>query len=188
METGHESQTAIIVCTGRALAHGATPVGRFTDPTALHLLPPAARARVERFRAGTAPTRVSERLKRAHLAGLSKMMVARTVESTTPSGHGRRRRWSSSGPDSTGERGACRAARRDVFEVDHPDSQRDKRSRVGAAQRPSRRPLRAGRLRTRRAGRGARESRPRSVEADDVDLGRRGDVPRAPGHRGDASA
>src|SRR5262245_20529004 len=79
MKPGHGSQTAVLVCMGRAVAHGATTVSRFADPTAFALLPDDARARVERFRAGDAPKGVRARLEHAHLEKLSKVMVARTV-------------------------------------------------------------------------------------------------------------
>ena len=130
METGHESQTAITVCTGRALAHGATSVGRFTDPTALNLLPPAARARVESIRAGTAATSVGERLKRAHLAGLSKMMVARTVAIDDALRSVQSPQVVILGAGLDGRAWRMPELRdRVVFEVDHPDSQRTKRER-----------------------------------------------------------
>lgn len=139
MEPGRGSQTAVLVCMGRALAHGATSVTRFSDPTALALLPDDARERVARQRAGTPPKGVRGRLQRAHLFGLSRMMVARTVAiddavrgCLTPqvvilgAGHDGR---------------AWRMAElRDtvVFEVDHPDTQREKRQRIGALTRAAR--------------------------------------------------
>jgi hypothetical protein len=39
MTPGRESQTAVMVCMGRAAAHQRTSVARFSDPTALALLP-----------------------------------------------------------------------------------------------------------------------------------------------------
>ena len=41
MQPGRESQTAVMVAMGRAAAHGITPVTRFSDPTAMVLLPAA---------------------------------------------------------------------------------------------------------------------------------------------------
>ena len=52
MQPGRESQTAVMVCMARAMAHGRTTASAFADPTALALLPDDARQRVERFRAG----------------------------------------------------------------------------------------------------------------------------------------
>lgn len=130
MESGRESRTAVTVCTGRALAHGATPVGRFTDPTAFTLLPGDARARVERFRAGKARKGVLGRLEHAHLASLSKMMVARTVaiDDAVRGVESAQLVILGAGLDGRAWR---MPELRDVvvFEVDHPDSQRTKRER-----------------------------------------------------------
>jgi methyltransferase (TIGR00027 family) len=105
-------------------------VGRFTDPTALHLLPPADRARVESFRAGTAPTGVRERWKRVHLAGLSKMMVARTVAIDEALRAAASPQVVILGAGLDGRAWRMSELRdRVVFEVDHPDSQRTKRER-----------------------------------------------------------
>jgi methyltransferase (TIGR00027 family) len=132
MKPGQGSKTAVLVCMGRAIAHGRT-AARFADPTALALLPDDARARVERIRAGTAPVSLRARLEHAYLGRQSQMMVARTVaiddavrEAASPQlvilGAGLDgRAWRM--PE------LCDVV---VFEVDHPDSQRDKRARVGA--------------------------------------------------------
>jgi hypothetical protein len=40
MKRGVESQTAVLVCMARELAHQRTPVAALSDPTALPLLPP----------------------------------------------------------------------------------------------------------------------------------------------------
>jgi methyltransferase (TIGR00027 family) len=133
MKPGRESQTAVLVCMGRAAAHGTTSVANFSDPTALALLPSGARRRVERFHSGPRPRGPRERLAHAFLAQRARMMVARTVAI-----------------DDAVRDAACpqvvilgagldgRAWRmpelRDttVFEVDHPDSQRGKQTRVAA--------------------------------------------------------
>jgi hypothetical protein len=73
MRSGQESQTAVMVCMARALGHGAPWAARFTDPTALALLPDDARARVEAIRAGTPPRGVRERLQRRMTAGRARM-------------------------------------------------------------------------------------------------------------------
>jgi methyltransferase (TIGR00027 family) len=118
---------------GRALAHGTTTAAKFSDPTALALLPDDARRRVERARAGTPPSGLRERFARAYLRRQSQMMVARTIAIDdavrgTPAAQ----------LVILGAGLAGRAWRmpelRDVvvFEVDHPDSQRTKRARAGA--------------------------------------------------------
>src|ERR1043166_7907587 len=79
MKPGIESQTAVLVCMGRAAAHGATSVAQFQDPTAFALLPESAQRRVQRFRQGGVPSGFRDRFRHEHLARESKMMVARTV-------------------------------------------------------------------------------------------------------------
>jgi methyltransferase (TIGR00027 family) len=117
----------------RALAHERTSVAAFRDPVALALLPDESRARVERARAGVPPVGRRERLERAFMEQRAHMMVARTVEidaavreAPTPQVvilgaglDGRAWRMQELGD-------------RVVFEVDHPDSQRDKRARVAS--------------------------------------------------------
>lgn len=139
MKTGQESQTAVWVCMARAMAHDRTPVTRFSDPTALVLLPEDARAQVEKARSKDPPASLGERMTREVLAGRTGMMVARTVEI-----------------DDAIRAAPCpqvvilgagldgRAWRMPelhdsvVFEVDHPDSQRRKRERAGALIRAAR--------------------------------------------------
>ena len=133
MKSGRESQTAVMVAAARAAAHGRTAGVDFQDPTAMVLLPDEARRRVEDFRAGVAPKDLRGRLSRAFFDKRAKMMVPRTVaidEAVRAAG----------APQVVilGAGLDGRAWRmpelRDVtvFEVDHPDSQRDKRERIGA--------------------------------------------------------
>ncbi|MBO0857067.1 MAG: SAM-dependent methyltransferase [Chloracidobacterium sp.] len=133
MKPGHGSRTAVLVCMGRAIADGTTTESRFSDPTALALLPDDMRDRVEIFRVGGAPKGIRGRLNHTHLEKLSKVMVARTVaiddavrEAASPqlvilgAGlDGRAWRMPELGETT-------------VFEVDHPDTQREKRGRVAA--------------------------------------------------------
>jgi len=118
---------------GRAVAHGMTTESRFADPTALALLPDDARARVERFRVDAAPKGIRGRLEHIYLDRQSKVMVARTVaiddavrEASSPqlvilgAGlDGRAWRMPELGETT-------------VFEVDHPDTQREKQDRIAA--------------------------------------------------------
>jgi methyltransferase (TIGR00027 family) len=139
MERTKGSQTAVLVCMGRALAHGRTDVGRFSDPTAFTLLPDDARTSVTRLRAGAAPKGVRQHLQREYLDRNSKMMVARTIaidEAVRDAG--------SPQVVILGAGLDGRAWRmpelRDVtvFEVDHPASQQDKRARVDPLTRTAR--------------------------------------------------
>ena len=131
MKPGQASQTAVIVCMGRAAAHGTTSVARFSDPTASALLPAEARARVERFRAGVAEGGLRGKLARTFLDRRAKMMVTRTVAIDDAV-----RAVASPQVVILGAGLDGRAWRmpelRDaiVFEVDHPDSQRDKQTRI----------------------------------------------------------
>ncbi len=133
MKPGTESQTAVMVCMGRAMAHGRSTVAKFEDATALALLPDEARARVERFRAGVAPRSRFEALRRAFAEARSKMMVVRTVavDEAVRAAGAPQLVILGAGLDGRAWR---MPELRDVtvFEVDHPDSQRRKRERASA--------------------------------------------------------
>jgi methyltransferase (TIGR00027 family) len=127
VKPGQASQTAVLVAMGRAAAHGRTSATAFSDPTALLLLPPEARARVERYRSAKQPQGFRDRIFEHRI----KMMVVRTVAIdeavrgvTSPQvvilGAGLDgRAWRM--PE---------LANSVVFEVDHPDTQREKRARI----------------------------------------------------------
>lgn len=116
---------------GRAMAHATKAVPRFDDPIAIALLPEDARARVARALSNEPPKALRARMERGYLRRQAVTMGVRTVaiddavrEVTSPQlvvlGAGLDAR-------------AWRMLElRDVvvFEVDHPDSQRDKRARV----------------------------------------------------------
>jgi methyltransferase (TIGR00027 family) len=133
MKQGMESQTAVYVAMGRAMAHGTTSATRFTDPTALALLPEDARRQVERARTGTPPSGLRERLSRALLRQRSKGMVVRTIaiDDAVRGAPSEQLVILGAGLDGRAWR---MPELRDVivFEVDHPDSQRAKRARAGA--------------------------------------------------------
>jgi len=139
MKPGRASQTAVYVCAARALAQGMTSVARFSDPTALVLLPEAARARVERIRAEGEPKTLRQKLARASLDTRSKMMVVRTVaiDDGVRAAGAPQLVILGAGLDGRAWR---MSELRDVtvFEVDHPDSQREKRARVGKLQQVAR--------------------------------------------------
>jgi methyltransferase (TIGR00027 family) len=128
-----------MVCAARAAAHGRTDVAAFADPTALALLPEDARRRTEQLRAGVPPKGLRERLGYTFIEKRSKMMVARTVaiddairDAASPQvvilGAGLDgRAWRMS-----------ELADVTVFEVDHPDSQREKRARAASLKQAAR--------------------------------------------------
>jgi methyltransferase (TIGR00027 family) len=142
MKPGVESQTAVLVCMGRAAAHGASSVVKFQDPTAFALLPEEARRRVQRFREGGVPPGLRARIEHEHLARESKMMVARTVaiDEAVRSAAAPQLVILGAGLDGRAWR---MSELRDavVFEVDHPDSQRQKQAR-GAALTPAAKEIR----------------------------------------------
>jgi|SRR5882724_7597661 len=131
MKKGSASKTAEYVCMGRALAHGLLLPGRFDDPTALLLLPDDAQRQVKKQRAGRAPASFRERLRNEYLKTQAMMMVARTVAIDDAIVAARLPQVVILGAGLDG-RAWRMAALRDVsvFEVDHPDSQREKRERV----------------------------------------------------------
>jgi methyltransferase (TIGR00027 family) len=116
---------------GRAVAHGVTDAVGFSDPTALSLLPEDARERVVRFRDGVPAKGLRERLESVWLDGRSNMMVARTVaiDEAVRASSAAQVVILGAGLDGRAWR---MPELRDVvvFEVDHPDSQREKRARA----------------------------------------------------------
>jgi methyltransferase (TIGR00027 family) len=133
MKAGRESPTAIAVCVGRAMAHGRTPLARFADPTALALLPEKDRKRVERLRDDASQRTLGGRLQRAVIDGQARMVVARTVviDDAVRAAGAPQLVILGAGLDGRAWRlSELRDAT--VFEVDHPDSQRQKKARAAA--------------------------------------------------------
>jgi methyltransferase (TIGR00027 family) len=127
MKAGQGSQTAVWVCMARAYAHGRT-IDKFSDPTALALLPDEAREKIEKLRAGTPLEDPAERMM---LEGRTAMMIARTVEiddAIRSAAHPQVVILGAGLDGRAWRMPELRDAR--VFEVDHPDSQRDKRARL----------------------------------------------------------
>jgi methyltransferase (TIGR00027 family) len=117
---------------GRAAAHGRTTVARFADPTAIALLPEDARQRVERFRAATTPPAgFRARMAWGYLDRLSHVMVARTVaiDDAIRAAAAPQIVILGAGLDGRAWR-MPELASTVVFEVDHPDSQAQKRAGV----------------------------------------------------------
>src|SRR5215470_12522585 len=133
MKPGRGSRTAVLVCMGRAVAHEMTTESRFADPTAFALLPDEARARVERFRAGAAPKGIRAHFEHNYLDTQSKVMVARTVaiDDAVRGASSPQLVILGAGLDGRAWR-MPELGGTTVFEVDHPDTQREKRERVAA--------------------------------------------------------
>jgi methyltransferase (TIGR00027 family) len=128
------SRTAVLVCQGRAAAHGRLAVGTFADPTALPLLREAERAVVERVRAGEPPRDWRERLDYELVQATAEGMATRTVAIDEAGAERRPTQVVILGAGLDGRAWRMAAlAEADVYEVDHPASQDDKRDRVACA-------------------------------------------------------
>jgi methyltransferase (TIGR00027 family) len=125
------SSTAVLVCQGRATAHGRYAVGRFSDPVAHALLDPHERQVVDQVRAGEVPTDASERLAYEMVRHTGTTMVPRTVaiDDAIRAAAADQLVLLGAGLDARGWRMPELHATT-VFEVDHPASQRDKLRRV----------------------------------------------------------
>lgn len=117
----------------RAVANGTTPVAAFSDPTALALLPEGERDQVERYRSGAPPRNRRERIRRVFLEKRSHMMVARTVaiDDAVRAAASPQVVILGAGLDGRAWR-MPELGNALVFEVDHPDTQREKVARVRA--------------------------------------------------------
>jgi methyltransferase (TIGR00027 family) len=131
MQKGQASKTAELVCIGRAVAHGAVGVGRFEDPTALQLLSDEGRRRVERIRDGRPAPNLMARFEQMYFRTQAAVMVARTVAIDDAIRSAALPQLVLLGAGLDGRAWRMRELRPvSVFEVDHPDSQRDKRERA----------------------------------------------------------
>jgi methyltransferase (TIGR00027 family) len=122
----------VLVCQGRAAAHGRIAPERFADPTAMTMLRTDERVPVEQLRAGTAPRGARERLDFETVRASAEVVVPRTVaiDEAVQALAAPQLVILGAGLDGRvwrmAELGGVEA-----FEVDHPASQRDKRERVG---------------------------------------------------------
>jgi len=139
MQEGRASQTAVMVCMGRAIAHLEGTVPGFSDPTALPLLPDEARARVERFRRGPPPSTARERFAHRFLERRAQMMAIRTVAIDQAAREARAPQVVILGAGLDGRAWRMPELREAiVFEVDHPDTQREKVARAASLVRTAR--------------------------------------------------
>jgi methyltransferase (TIGR00027 family) len=131
MDPEEASRTAVLVCQGRALAHGRMAIGRFNDPTAIALLRGGERAPVERARMGVPPRPWGERVEYEMLRASAEVMVPRTIaiDDAVRARPAPQLVILGAGLDGRAWR-MSELASVAVFEVDRPASQRDKRDRV----------------------------------------------------------
>jgi methyltransferase (TIGR00027 family) len=73
------SHTAVLVCQGRAAAHGRIAPDRFADPTAMTMLRDDERAEVQRVREGEAPRDLPSRMAYELVRGGAEIVAPRTV-------------------------------------------------------------------------------------------------------------
>lgn len=141
-DDGRASRTAVLVCQGRAVADGRSAPGRFADPVAMTLLDEPERAMVQRVRDGVPPQGWSDRLEFEMVRASAEVIVPRTVaiDDAIRARSAPQLVIVGAGLDSRAWR-LPELADVEVFEVDHPASQRDKQTRLGD------RPALAGALR-----------------------------------------
>lgn len=131
MKPGRASRTAELVCMGRAVANINVPFPGFADPTALELLPENARVRVARATAPERPKGLRANVERGYLLKQSAFMALRTaaIDDAIRDVAAPQVVILGAGLDGRAWR-MPELARAIVFEVDHPDTQRDKRART----------------------------------------------------------
>jgi methyltransferase (TIGR00027 family) len=164
MRTRRASRTAVLVCQGRAAADGLVAPDRFLGATSFALLRDEERVPVGWVRTGMPPRDWGDRLTFEMVLGSAEVMVARTmaIDEAVRSRPSPQLVILGAGLDDRAWR-MPELTEVDVFEVDHPASQQDKRDRVGDL-----------------------EPRARSVRFVPVDLSRDrlADALAAAGHRG----
>ncbi|MFB6960833.1 class I SAM-dependent methyltransferase [Streptomyces sp. NPDC056309] len=128
------SRTAVLVCQGRAAANGRAATDQFADPVAIGLLRVAERTPVDEVRANTPPEGWQERTVYESVRACAEVVVPRTVAIDKAL----RARVTGqlvilgAGLDTRAWR-LPELAQTDVWEVDHPASQQDKRARLAEA-------------------------------------------------------
>ncbi|MEV0715229.1 class I SAM-dependent methyltransferase [Asanoa sp. NPDC050611] len=137
VETAHASRTAVLVCQGRAAAHGLVAPERFADPTALPLLREDERMPVRWVRDGRTPKEWRARIDFETVKAITELMVPRTVaiDDALRERPGPQVVILGAGLDGRAWR-MPELADAAVFEVDQPASQADKRARAAALTGP----------------------------------------------------
>ncbi|MEU4152653.1 class I SAM-dependent methyltransferase [Streptomyces sp. NPDC026659] len=128
------SRTAVLVCQGRAAADGRFAVGRFGDAVAVRLLRAAEREAVDEVRAGMPPEGWRARTVYESVRACAEVVVPRTVaiDDALRARVAGRLVILGAGLDTRAWR-LTELAETDVWEVDHPASQQDKRARLAEA-------------------------------------------------------
>ncbi|MBL1076523.1 class I SAM-dependent methyltransferase [Nocardia sp. 2] len=129
------SRTAILVCQGRAAADGRLAAGRFADPLAVELLTEDERGIVGLVRARTKPKGFADAVEYELLTATAEVMAARTVvidDALREKGN-QQLVILGAGLDARAWR-MPELASVEVFEVDQPASQGEKRERMGERQ------------------------------------------------------
>jgi methyltransferase (TIGR00027 family) len=131
MQARQGSRTAVLVCQGRAAAHGRIASGEFADPTALPMLRPDERAPVEQVRAGGPPQGAAARVEYEMVRASAEVVVPRTVaiDAAVRARPTPQAVILGAGLDGRAWR-LTELAAAEVYEVDHPASQQGKRDRV----------------------------------------------------------
>jgi methyltransferase (TIGR00027 family) len=134
MEDNRASYTAVLVCQARAAADGRIATQRFADPVAMALLTEQESAVVRQVR-DEAPPQGSARLNYERVRGASVVLVPRTVaiDDAVRAAGVPQLVVVGAGLDTRAWR-MPELSTVDVFEVDHPATQRDKRGRLGDRQ------------------------------------------------------
>jgi methyltransferase (TIGR00027 family) len=124
----------VLVCQGRAAADGIAAAGRFADAVAVRLLRVAERTPVDQVRANTPPEGWRERTVYESVRACAEVVVPRTVAIDEALRAGMTGQFVilGAGLDTRAWR-LPELARTDVWEVDHPASQQDKRARLAEA-------------------------------------------------------
>ncbi|MFE8947798.1 class I SAM-dependent methyltransferase [Streptomyces sp. NPDC007856] len=128
------SQTAVLVCQGRAAADGRAAPARFADPVAVQVLRAAERTPVDEVRAGTPPQGWRARTTYESVRACADVVVPRTaaIDEALRARVTGQLVILGAGLDTRAWR-LHELAQTDVWEVDHPASQRDKRTRLADA-------------------------------------------------------
>lgn len=132
MDAERGSRTAVLVCQGRAAAHGRVADGQFADPVATELLREDEQDVVRQVRDDVPPDGWGNRLGYEMVKASAEVVVPRTVaiDNAVRGALGSQLVIIGAGLDTRAWR-MPELVDVDVFEVDHPASQRDKRGRLG---------------------------------------------------------
>jgi methyltransferase (TIGR00027 family) len=126
------SRTAVLVCQGRAAADGRIAVGRFADPVARTMLRDEERVPVDQVRAGRPPAGWAERVDYEAVRAGAEVIVPRTIaiDQAVRARAAPQLVILGAGLDARAWR-MKELADVEVFEIDHPATQHDKRDRIG---------------------------------------------------------